>query len=124
MKTGGSASTARNQVIHFHHISFTKPLTAFPAFPFLSFEQLGYSRRPFRVITESRPPIDPVSVVRAPRSRHLHVALIMRFIVSAQLRSAVWGPKLPASVHVPILAHDPAFALLRMTTFCPGVEHC
>src|SRR5215475_5178302 len=66
----------------------------------------------------------PVSVIRASRSRHLHIALIMRFCVSAQSSPAVGSPKTPASRYAPVLARDPAFALLRVSPFRPGIEYC
>src|SRR5215468_10165223 len=116
------AAIARDQVIHFHPISFTKPLIAFSASPFLPFEQLGDSRRHFWVITESRTPIQPVSVVRAACSCHLHVTLIVCLAVLAQPH-AIRSLKLPTSAYAPIFAHDPPFALFRMTALRPGIEH-
>src|SRR5262245_26506223 len=78
--------------------------------------------RHFRVIAESRTPIQPISVVRAARPCHLHVTLIVCFAVPTQSR-AIWGLKLPALVHTPIFVNDPAFTFVRMTPFCPGIEH-
>src|SRR5262245_26497009 len=41
----------------------------------------------------------------------------------AQSLLAVGGLKTPSPHYVPVFAYDPAFALLRMTTFRPGIEH-
>src|SRR5262245_28393575 len=118
-----SSAFARDYVIHFPHVSFPESQAAFSTFPSLPFEQTGYSGRHFGMIAESRTPIDPVSIVRAARPSHLHVALIVRFSVSAQLLAAGRRLEFPASAHAPVFAHDPVFALTVMTTFRPGVEH-
>src|SRR5215813_14227516 len=122
MKARCSSAIAGDQLAHLHRISFPKPLTAFPASPFLPFEQLGYSWRHFWVIAESRTPVQPISVVGTARSRHLHITLIVCFAVSAQSR-AVRGLKPPAPAHAPIFAHDPALTFVRMASLRPGIEH-
>jgi hypothetical protein len=46
----------------------------------------------------------------------------VRLTVSAQSLAA-GSLELPASEHVPILAHDPSSALIRVTSFRPGIKH-
>ena len=60
-------------VIHFHRISILKEPPAFPALPLLFLEELGDSRRNFRVAAEPGAPVDPLPLERATTAFHFYV---------------------------------------------------
>jgi hypothetical protein len=46
----------------------------------------------------------------------------MRLVVWVQLYAGTKGMEFPASNYLPILSHDPAFSLSRVSSYCPGIE--
>ena len=46
----------------------------------------------------------------------------MRLVVWVQLYASIRSLEFPASNYLPILSHDPAFPLSRVSSYCPGIE--